>query len=152
MIKNIIQKLTPSGAATVKAVRTFNKAIEAVTKLGQGYCLDTSFMLIESNSNLYQKLWPKVHPFRYVLWGLTRKTKLDKIGFLNIACAVASYEIYRLILPTDTKIDGFIRAMTFRLENFLTDKNVDSLGLEICNRLIVSESIRDFVCKTVLTK
>ena len=147
LVKNILQKPKPSVADTVKSVRTFNKPVEAVKKFGQGYCLDTSLMLVEGDSKSLSKAltYAPRKVFRYALWGMTRKTKLGKIGGISIACAVGSYEIYRLVLPTDTKIDAFLRGVTFTMENFLTDTNVDRLGLEICNRWIVSETIRNFV-------
>jgi hypothetical protein len=153
LVKNILQKPKPTVAATVKTVRTFNRPIEAVKKLGQGYCLDTSLMLVEGDSKSLTKAltYAPRKVFRFALWGVTRKTRLGKIGRVGIACVVGSYEIYRLVCPTDTKIDAFFRGATFTIENFLTDTNVDKLGLEVCNR-ISSEAVRNVVCKIVLTK
>ena len=97
LVKKIFQK-PPS--VTAKAVRTFtfNKPIETVKKLGQGYCLDTSLMLIEGDSKSLSKAltYAPRKVFRYALWGMTRKIRLDKLGGISIACAVGSYEIYRL--------------------------------------------------------
>ena len=103
LVKNIFQKPKPSVADTVKAVRTFNKPVEAAKKFGQGYCLDTSLMLVEGESKSLTKAltYAPRKVFRFALWGMTRKTKLGKIGGIGIACAVGSYEIYRLVCLTD---------------------------------------------------
>ena len=109
-------------------------------------------MLIEGNSKSLSKAltYAPRKVFRFFLWALwsaTRKTKLGKIGGLSIACAVGGYEVYRLVFPTETKIDAFLRGATFTVENFLTDNAVDTLGTEICNRWISSEIARNIVCK-----
>lgn len=53
---NLVQKILPKSVAkTVKAVRVFNKPLEAAKKLGQGYCLDTSLMLVEEDSKSLSK-------------------------------------------------------------------------------------------------
>ena len=100
-----------SVAYTVKAVRTFNKPVQAAKKFGEDYCLDTSFMLVERDSKSLTYVPRKI--FRFALWGMSRRTKLGKIGDIGIACAVGSYEIYRLVYPTNTKINAFLRGATF---------------------------------------
>lgn len=156
--RNLVQKIFPKPVAktvqTVQAARVYNKPLEVAKKFGQGYCLDTALMLVEGDSKSLSKglTYAPRKVFRYALWGATRKTKLGKIGGIGMACAVGNYEIYRLVFPTNTKIDTFLRGATFTVENFLTDTNVDKLGIEICNRWISSEVLRNFVCKIVLTK
>ena len=153
--RNLIQKVFPKPVSqAVKAVRTFNKPLDTAKKLGEGYCLDTALMLIEGDSKSLTKAvtYTPRKIIRLALWGSTRRTIIDKVGGLSIACAVSVYEIYRLVSPTDTKIEAFIRGTTFTLENYLNDKNIDQLGLKICNRWITSEVFRKFMCKVVLNK
>ena len=98
--RSLVQKILPKPVAkTVKTVRVFNKPLEAVKKLGQGYCLDTSLMLVEGDSKSLSKAltYAPRKVFRYALWGVTRRTKLGKIGGIRIACAVGSYEIFKCI-------------------------------------------------------
>ena len=142
------------GPIVFKTARTFNKPIVSFKKLCQGYCLDTSFMLIEGDSESLTKAFTYAprKVIRLALWGATRKSKIGKVGGMGIACAVAGYEIYRLVCPTDTKIDAFIRGTSFTLENYLNDKSVEQLGVKVCNRWITSEVVKKFVCKVVLTK
>ena len=71
---------------------------------------------------------------------------------MGIACAIGSYEIYRLVFPIDTETDSFIRCASFMVENFLTDAAVDTLGMEVFNHWISLEMLRNLVCKIVLTK
>lgn len=144
----LAQKPVPT---VVNTVRTFNKPIESIKKLGQGYCMDTSLMLIEGDSKSLSKAltYAPRKVLRLALWGATRKTKIGKIGGIGIACAVGSYEIYRIVCPTDTKIDAFIRGTTFTFENYINDNSVEQLGLKVCNRWITSETLRKFVCKVV---
>ena len=87
---------------------------------------------------------------RLGIWGLTRKSKWSKVGGISIACAAGKYKIYRLIFPTDVKIDGFIRGLGFTCEKFVNDTNVEVTGLKLSNRWIGSEAIRKFVCRVVL--
>lgn len=151
----LIKKVLPKRFnKTIKTIRTFNKPLEAAKKLGHGYCLDTAMMLIDGDTKSLSKAitYAPRKVIRYALWGVTRKTKLGKIGGITVACAVGGYEIYRLVFPTNTKIDAFLRGITFTAENFLTDSTIDKLGGEVCNRWISLEIVRNIICKVVLTK
>ena len=151
--RSLVQKIKPV-AKPLKPVRVFNKPLQAAKKLCHGYCLDTSLMLVEGDSKSLSKAltYSPRKVLRYALWGATRRTKLGKIGGISVACAIGSYEIYRLVFPTDVKVDAFLRGASFTVENFLTDAAVEKLGLEVCNRWISSEVLRNLVCKIVLTK
>ena len=140
--RSLVKKVFPKPVSqAVKAVRTFNKLIEAAKKLGEGYCLDTAFMLIEGNSRSLAKAvtYAPRKVIRLALWGATRKSKLGKLGGITLACAVGGYEFYRLIFPTETKIDAVVRGTGFTLENYVNDNTIDKLGLDLCNRWITSE-------------
>ena len=101
--KQLIRLAQKPAPTVAKTVRTFNKPIESLKKLGQGYCLDTSFMLMEGDSKSLTKAFTYAprKVLRLALWGATRKTTIGKVGGMGIACAVGGYEIYRLVYPTD---------------------------------------------------
>jgi hypothetical protein len=156
-IRTIFQKTnTPMKPTTVKKAATlvFNKPSDAIRKVVHGYCLDTTLMLTEGDSKSLSKAitYAPRKVFRYALWGVSRRTKLGRIGGCSLACAVASYEVYRLLFPTNTKVDTFIRGISFTAEQFITDSAVDELGTELCTRYIAEGAARNFLCKIINIK
>lgn len=68
--RSLVQKILPKPVAkTVKAARIFNKPIQTAKKLGQGYCLDASLMLVEGDSKSLSKAltYGPRKVFRYAL-------------------------------------------------------------------------------------
>ena len=103
-----------------------NSPKKVFKKLAAGYIVEYGMMLTEGQDDFMTSgfIYTPRKVFRFGLWGLTRKTKLGKLSVCSVACIVASYEIYRLLFPTNTKIDAFLKGAGFTAEKFLTDSAV----------------------------
>ena len=110
----------------VKVFNTLNSPKKVFKKLAAGYIVEYGMMLTEGQDYFMTSgfIYTTRKVFRFGLWGLTRKTKLGKLSVCSVACIVASYEIYRLLFPTNTKIDAFLKGAGFTAEKFLTDSAV----------------------------
>lgn len=86
---------------------------------------------------------------RFVLWRVTRKTTLGKVGGCVLVCAVGSYEVYRLVKLTNTKVDTFFKDISFSTEKLIMDHAIDLLGQEIRTKYIANLSIRTMLCKII---
>ena len=66
-----------------------------------------------------------------------------------MARVVSEYEVYRLFKPTNTKIDTFLKGISFNVEKFIMNYAVCTLGQKICTKYIADLSIRNMLYEII---